>query len=94
MIKVIYMNGMRVIGDCEEVFSGENVSGWNVSNPHIIQYDQSGRPFLYPLLDQVVEKQVFVSVDKVEFPFLFEPLETLKNYYSENYGSGLQLTVN
>lgn len=93
MIKIAYMSGMRIVADFEEVFTGEKVTGWKAKNPTIIQYTANG-PMLYPLLDMVKEDEVFLSIDKAEFPVLFEPLDQIRNLYSTEFGSGVQISMN
>ena len=72
----------------------ENIDGsFTMSSPCIIQLGNN-QVGLIPLFTTVKQKNFKISKEDLVFQELFEPEDDIRNYYSSNYGSGLQLVTN
>lgn len=85
-ISIAYTDRGVLLGDFTEELDG----GWTVENPVFVNITQNGAT-LVPFLGLVEENKIFLSRDVVNFGNLFTPAIELRNSYSSQFGSGIQL---
>jgi len=86
MIKIAYTKFGTIMGDFEEKMSG----GWVVSDPVMVSATPQSVG-LFPFLAITESKSVTISEADINFGEIFEPALELRNHYSSQFGSGIQL---
>lgn len=89
-IKIAFLAHGTLLGDFEEKDTGSSARAWEVSNP-VIVISGPNQLQLYPFLAITDAKSVVVKEDDLRFGDLFDPAVELRNHYSSQFGSGIQL---
>ena len=90
-IQVAFMTIGTIIGDWEEVGTGTSQKEWKVTNPVVVVVGQNQLQ-LHPLLGLTTSKSCTIKESDLIFGGLHEPQPDLRNHYSAQYGSGIQLS--
>lgn len=87
-IKIAYTDTGPIMGDFEEQLSGD----WLVENPVILQVgpQQIG---IVPLLGFVKARSITLKNSDIKYGSVFDPQDDLRNHYSSQFGSGIQLAT-
>ena len=86
-IKCAFTNNGTLLGDFEESLTeGE----WVVTNPVMLTF-QPNNIALFPLLSTCEENSLRITKDEIRFGQVFTPNVELRNHYSNQFGSGIQL---
>lgn len=87
MIKIAFTKTGTVMGDFQEKLSG----GWTVTDPVLVSASPQSVS-LFPFLAITTGNSVTLKEDEINFGELFEPAVELRNHYSSQFGSGIQLS--
>lgn len=87
-IKLAYTDRGVLMGDFTEELGSPG--SWTVDNPVFVNIGQNNVA-LVPFLSIAEEKQVRLTSDDIHFGGLFTPVTDLRNHYSSQFGSGIQL---
>lgn len=91
MIGMVYHKMGLILGDISESIDGRSLT---MSNPVMVIMKAGHNVTLVPLLAMCVEKEITMTKDECSFGAqIFEPVLDVRNTYSTQYGSGIQLTV-
>lgn len=88
-IKVAFTKNGPVMADFHENLNDTYVA----IDPVILQPGPNNKTMMFPLLGFVEEKKVTISKSDLNFDQLFTPVIELRNAYSTQFGSGLQLVT-
>lgn len=91
-IKIAYMPNGTIMGDFQELDNGSQIPTWEVFDPVFVS-PGNNQIQLFPFLAITEEKSVIVRQDEINFGRLYTPARELRNHYSSQFGSGIQLTV-
>jgi len=87
-IKIAYTDTGPIMGDFNETLNGD----YTVENPVILQVgpQQIG---IVPLLGFVKAKSITLKKSDIKYGDIFDPQDDLRNHYSGQFGSGIQLAT-
>lgn len=86
-IKLAYTDRGIIMGDFTETLAGD---AWTVDNPVLVNFG-ANQVGLVPFLSIAEEKQIRLTREDIHFGDLFTPVTDLRNHYSAQFGSGIQL---
>lgn len=86
-IKLAYTDRGVIMGDFSENLSG---NAWTVDNPVLVNIG-ANQVGLVPFLSIAEEKKIRLTRDDIHFGDIFTPVTDLRNHYSAQFGSGIQL---
>lgn len=86
-IKLAYTDRGVIMGDFTENLSG---NFWTVEKPVLVNIG-ANQVALVPFLSIAEEKQVRLTREDIHFGDIFTPVTELRNSYSSQFGSGIQL---
>ncbi len=89
-VKIAFLSHGTLLGDFEENLSATGDRSWTVNNP-VMVITGPNQLQLYPFLAITEHKSVVVREDELRFGGLFDPAVDLRNHYSSQFGSGIQL---
>lgn len=88
-IKILFTETFgQIIGEVTENIDDT----YTIKNPCVVQISNQQLGFL-PLLATTIEKEIKLSKDKVIGRQLYTPENDLYSYFSQQFGSGIQLTT-
>lgn len=89
-VMIAYLAQGTLMGDFEEIETGTAEKAWKCDKPVFVSV-QPNNVQLFPFLAITTSKEVVIKESDVRFGGLFEPAPELRNHYSSEFGSGIQL---
>lgn len=89
-VMIAYLAQGTLMGDFEEIDTGTGEKSWKCEKPVFVSV-QPNNVQLFPFLAVTTSDSVVIKENELRFGGLFEPAPELRNHYSSQFGSGIQI---